>query len=60
MRIYQTRIVLDPPRLRNVPASFRLLPGMSVSAEVKVGTRTVASYALHPLLQVFDESFREP
>ncbi len=33
---------------------------MSVSAEVKVGTRTVASYALHPLLQVFDESFREP
>jgi HlyD family secretion protein len=60
MRVYQTRIALDPPRLRNVPASFRLLPGMSVSAEVKVGTRTVASYALHPLLQVFDESFREP
>lgn len=59
-RVYQTRIALDPPQLRNVPANFRLLPGMSVSAEVKVGKRSIASYVLHPLLQVFDESFREP
>jgi hemolysin D len=59
-RVYQTRISLDPPTLRNVPASFRLLPGMAVNAEVKVGTRTIASYFLHPLIQVFDETLREP
>jgi HlyD family secretion protein len=59
-RVYQTRISLDRPTLRNVPASFRLLPGMAISAEVKVGTRTIASYFLHPLMQVFDESLREP
>ncbi len=59
-RVYPTRISLDPPQLRNVPTTFRLLPGMSVTAEVKVGTRSVASYVLHPLLQIFDESFREP
>jgi HlyD family secretion protein len=59
-RVYQTRIALDEPKLRNVPASFRLLPGMAISAEVRVGTRSVASYFLHPLLQVLDESLREP
>jgi HlyD family secretion protein len=59
-RVYQTRIALDPPSLRNVPASFRLLPGMAVNAEVKVGTRTIVSYFLHPLIQVFDETLREP
>ncbi len=36
------------------------MPGMVVTAEVKVGTRSIASYFLHPLLQVLDESLREP
>jgi HlyD family secretion protein len=33
---------------------------MAVNAEVKVGTRTIVSYFLHPLVQVFDETLREP
>lgn len=38
----------------------RLLPGMSVSAEIIVGRRTIASYFLYPILRGLDESIREP
>ena len=32
---------------------------MTVTAEIKVGERTVLSYFLYPLLRGFDESIRE-
>lgn len=57
---YRSRIVLAPPELRAVPATFRLIPGMTVSAEIKAGERTVLSYFLYPLLRGLDESIREP
>ncbi|PWK76981.1 HlyD family type I secretion periplasmic adaptor subunit [Aminobacter sp. AP02] len=38
----------------------RLLPGMTVTAEIKVGRRTVISYFLYPLIRGLDESIREP
>jgi len=38
----------------------RLLPGMTVSTEVKVGNRTVISYFLYPLLRGLDDAIREP
>ncbi|AWI60706.1 hypothetical protein AB395_00005529 (plasmid) [Sinorhizobium fredii CCBAU 45436] len=33
---------------------------MTLSAEIKVGRRTVISYFLCPLLRGFDEAIREP
>lgn len=57
---YRTRIALQSTQLRNVPAGFRLLPGMKVRTEIKVGTRSVISYFLYPIIRVFDESLREP
>jgi hemolysin D len=57
---YRSRIVLAPLELRAVPATFRLIPGMTVSAEIKAGERTVLSYFLYPLLRGLDESIREP
>jgi hemolysin D len=30
------------------------------SAEIKTGTRTIASYILNPVLRITDESMREP
>jgi HlyD family secretion protein len=38
----------------------RLLPGMTLSAEIVVGHRTVMSYLLYPLTRALDESIREP
>ncbi len=57
---YRSRIVLASRELRAVPATFRLIPGMTVSAEIKAGERTVLSYFLYPLLRGLDESIREP
>lgn len=57
---YIGRIALDTIKLRKVPDDTRLLPGMSLSAEIVVGQRTVISYLLYPMIQVFDESIREP
>lgn len=57
---YRAVIGIEPPALRDTPPDFRLLPGMAVQAEIRVGERRVISYFLHPLLQARDESLREP
>jgi HlyD family secretion protein len=57
---YKARVELTATELRNVPQSFRLIPGMAVTAEIKAGDRTILSYFLYPLLRGFDESIREP
>lgn len=59
-KFYRVRINLQEGKLRNVPDSFRLMPGMKVRAEIKVGTRTIISYFLYPVIRVLDESLREP
>lgn len=38
----------------------RLMPGMAVSAELKVGRRTVMSYFLYPIVRGLDSAIREP
>jgi len=47
-------------KLKKLPEGAQLLPGMTVSAEVVVGHRTVMSYLLYPLTRAMDESIREP
>jgi hemolysin D len=57
---YLGRITLESTKLKNVPEDTRLIPGMSLAAEIVVGKRTVVSYLLYPMIKVFDESIREP
>jgi len=38
---------------------FRLAPGMQVSAEIHLGTRTVLEYLLSPVQKAFHEAARE-
>lgn len=57
---YRTRIALVSDKLRNVPGGFRLMPGMKVRAEIKVGQRSVISYFLYPVIRALDEGLREP
>jgi len=58
---YRARIqLIEPTTLENVPSDFRLMPGMSTTAEIKVGKRRVIQYFLYPLLRYLDEGFREP
>jgi hemolysin D len=57
---YKARVEVTSTDLRDVPRSFRLIPGMAVTAEIKAGERTIFSYFLYPLLRGLDESIREP
>ena len=57
---FRARIALGPLELRDVPQDFRLIPGMTATAEIKVGRRTIISYLLDPIVRLFDESLREP
>ena len=55
---------------RIVPSRCRLLspvsngqrcpPGMTATAEIVIGKRTIISYLLDPIVRLFDESLREP
>jgi hemolysin D len=56
------RVLIDPNdmRLRGLPDGFQMIPGMTLTAEMKVGSRRVISYFLYPLLRGLDESIREP
>ncbi|RJG43361.1 HlyD family type I secretion periplasmic adaptor subunit [Mesorhizobium sp. DCY119] len=57
---FKARVLLADTRLHASAEPVRLLPGMTVSAEIKVGRRTVISYFLYPLLRGLDDAIREP
>ena len=57
---YISRVAFGDAQLRNLPDKFRLLPGMTVTAEIVVGKRSVLSYLLWPLTKALNESIREP
>ena len=57
---YTSRVKLSEARLRKMPEQARLLPGMTLSAEIVVGKRSVISYLIWPLVRALDESVREP
>jgi hemolysin D len=57
---YLSRIRFSGSTLRNMNEKMRLLPGMTLSAEVVVGKRSVMSYLLWPMTKAMHESIREP
>ena len=56
---YKARISVEG-KLRNVDEKYRLIPGMEVQAEIKVGKRRIIEYILYPLIKALDESIKEP
>ncbi len=57
---YRVRISIDRMNFVNVPANFRLIPGMTLTGDVKVGRRTLASYVWETLARGAGEAMREP
>ncbi|MCA1453708.1 HlyD family type I secretion periplasmic adaptor subunit [Bradyrhizobium sp. BRP22] len=56
---YRVLVDLSDTHLRLPAERAQLIPGMAVTAELKVGRRSVISYFLYPLLRGFDEAIRE-
>ncbi len=57
---YKSRIAFKDIKLHGVPAGFHVIPGMPVTADIKVGKRTVMSYLLGVVLPVGMDGMREP
>jgi HlyD family secretion protein len=55
---YAARIRLDAEMLAKMP-EVELVPGMPAEAMIRTGERTVAFYALSPVLDSFHRAFRE-
>ena len=57
---YRTRITLDHIDMHDVPQGFRLIPGMSVTADILVGKRSIMRYLLGRFAPIAQEGMREP
>ena len=57
---YKARCSVSATHFVSVPAKFRLIPGMTLQADLKVGTRSVAMYVLGGVLRGAGEAMREP
>ncbi|MBE7184200.1 MAG: HlyD family type I secretion periplasmic adaptor subunit [Methylobacterium mesophilicum] len=58
--VFRGRVQLADAAVGAPNRKLQLLPGMTVSAEIKVGQRRVISYFLYPIMRGLDESLREP
>ena len=56
----QARIRITDVHLHDVPQSFRLVPGMTIVADVVVGRRSILSYIVEGALRTGSEAMREP
>jgi len=57
---HRSRVELTDTKLSGLPPGTHLFPGMSLMAEIRVGSRSVISYFFNPILRGFRESIREP
>ncbi len=60
LAFFRARVTMDEVKLHDTPPGFRVTPGMPVSADVKVGKRTVMSYLLSRVLPIALDGMREP
>jgi hemolysin D len=57
---FRARITLTEVNLHDVPADFRLIPGMTLDADIVVGHRTIAWYLVGGALRSGAEAMHEP
>jgi hemolysin D len=57
---YKAQVALTNVDLHNVPEGFRLIPGMTATADVHIGTRSVFMYIVNGAVQGINEAMREP
>jgi HlyD family secretion protein len=57
---HRAQVELTSTYLRDLPKGTRLIPGMTLSGEIEVGSRSIISYILYPLIRGLRESIHEP
>ena len=57
---YRAKVTIDQMLLHDLPPGFRLIPGMPVTTDIKVGTRTVVQYLLSRVIPATTSGMHEP
>jgi HlyD family type I secretion membrane fusion protein len=57
---FKVRVKFTKAHLRNVPADFRLTPGLTLTGDILIGSRTIMSYVVEGALRTGSEAMREP
>jgi len=57
---YDARVAITRVKLHDVPANYRLLPGLTLDADIVVGHRTIMWYLLGGALRSGSEAMHEP
>jgi HlyD family secretion protein len=57
---FNVEVTIDRNKLINVPATTKLLPGMTLKADIKVGSRSIWDYVMGGLMRGVGQSMREP
>lgn len=57
---YKARVVITEMRFTRVPSTFRLIPGMTLSADIHIGERSVLGYLVAGATRSVSEAMREP
>ncbi len=57
---YKARVTIDKLNLVNVPKSFRLIPGMTLSGDINTGRRSAFNYVMGGLFSGVGQALREP
>ncbi len=60
MLYYKGDIALNKLALHDTPPGFHLRPGMPLTADVKVGTRSVLGYFVGKIIPILHDSMHEP
>ena len=56
---YKVRVTLGRIALRNVPANFRLVPGITLTGDIHIGTRSLFTYLFNGVIRGYGEPMRE-
>lgn len=57
---YKGRVALNEVNLHDVPKDFRLIPGMTLTGDIHIGTRSILMYMVSGALRGMGEAMREP
>ena len=57
---YKVGIAIDAYHFIKVPKNFRLMPGMTLTADIKFGTRSAGAYLLDGIIRGVGGAMREP
>jgi HlyD family secretion protein len=57
---YRVQVTITAIKLVDVPSNFRLIPGMTLVGDAKVGTRALGAYLVGGIIHGVGEAMREP